>query len=81
MPAERTKKIAFNKTINADAQVLGFGELALLYQIKRTATVSASSQCEVWKLPRQEFIEVIGTKESPEDIRKLAILDGVRLFD
>ena len=42
---ERTARIAFNKTISADKQVVGFGEISLLYKIRRTATISASSQC------------------------------------
>ena len=42
---ERTARMAFNKTISADKQVVGFGEISLLYKIRRTATISASSQC------------------------------------
>ena len=52
---ERTTKIAFNKTLNAEHQMIGFGEISLFYNIKRTASVSASSHCEMWKLPRDVF--------------------------
>ena len=73
--------MAFNKTLHADQHLIGFGEISLLFNIKRTATVSASSECEVWYVQRDEFQETIGTDDDSEKVKKLAYLDRLRLFD
>jgi len=37
-----------------DAPV-AFGEIALMYKTKRTATITAKSHCTIWSLTRSEF--------------------------
>ena len=37
-----------------DAPV-AFGEIALMYKTKRTATITAKSHCTIWSLTRAEF--------------------------
>jgi MFS family permease len=45
-----------------------FGEIALLRQIPRTATVTAISRLQLWILDRQEFLAAVtGSPESVED--------------
>ncbi|KAJ3241639.1 Potassium voltage-gated channel sub H member 7 [Chytriomyces hyalinus] len=40
-----------------------FGELALMGQISRTATVQAVSSCEIYRLSRNDFVEIISDFE------------------
>jgi len=45
-----------------------FGEIALLRQIPRTATVTAISRVQVWILDREEFLAAVtGNPESVEN--------------
>ena len=37
----------------------GFGELALLYNAPRAATIKAKSDCVVWKLDRDTFNNIV----------------------
>ena len=39
--------------------MIGFGEIALLYNDKRTATVTATSDCETWVLNGDVFKHII----------------------
>ena len=39
-----------------------FGELALLYNVKRQASIKAISKCDLWVLDRETFVNVV--KES-----------------
>lgn len=50
------KKVAFSKFMSAGG---GFGEIALLYNDKRTATVRAAADCECWTLEGKVFKNVI----------------------
>ena len=34
---------------------VAFGEIALMYKTKRTATITAKSHCTIWSLTRAEF--------------------------
>lgn len=53
---ELSKKVAFSKYINTG---IGFGEIALLYNDKRTATVRAAEPCLCWVLEGKIFKHII----------------------
>jgi CRP-like cAMP-binding protein len=44
-----------------------FGEVALLYNVPRTATVRARSKASVWQLGRQDFRDLVGRYMGLED--------------
>ena len=50
------KKVAFSKYISTG---IGFGEIALLYNDKRTATVRAAEPCQCWVLEGRTFKNII----------------------
>jgi len=54
---ELTDKIAFEKVLEPSEaeQMIGFGEIALLYNDKRTADVTAIDDCETWVLSGDVF--------------------------
>jgi CRP-like cAMP-binding protein len=49
-------KVAFSKFISTG---IGFGEIALLYNDKRTATVRAAENCHCWVLEGRVFKNII----------------------
>lgn len=53
---ELSKKVAFSKFISTG---IGFGEIALLYNDKRTATVKAAERCQCWVLEGKVFKNII----------------------
>lgn len=51
-----SEKLAFSKYVGAG---VGFGEIALMYNDKRTATVKAVEQCDTWVLEGRVFKHII----------------------
>lgn len=59
-------KVSFSKELKAEAGkssaeggMIGFGEIALLYNDKRTASVTAVTECETWVLTGECFKYII----------------------
>lgn len=77
------EKINFVKTMEAypDASpplpMIGFGEIALLYNDRRTATVSAQTECDVWALSSDVFKHVIAQNSIRRRNISLEYLDKV----
>ena len=58
----------------------GFGEIALLYNEKRTATVRALSDCEAWVLDGPIFKKIVIKSVVQKRSTELGFLDKVNLF-
>lgn len=58
----------------------GFGEIALLYDAKRTATVRALEDCAVWVLEGDLFKKIIIKTTLERRNVELSFLDRVELF-
>jgi len=57
------------------------GELALLYNSKRTASIKANELCELWSIDRENFMNVVKkiVLGGASSIRP--ILDKIKVFD
>ena len=60
--------------------MIGFGEIALLYNDKRTATITAISDCETWVLSGDVFKQIIALNSIRRRNISLEYLDKVELF-
>lgn len=58
---EIESKIKFEKELSADPNMIGFGEIALLMNDKRTASVIAQGEqgCDCWVLSADVFKNII----------------------
>jgi len=54
-----------------------FGELAILYHCKRTATIMTREKCRIWSLSRTTFQHIIKTSGKQEIDKRLAYLSTV----
>ena len=54
-----------------------FGELAILYHCKRTATIMTREKCRIWSLNRTTFQHIIKTSGKEELDKRLAYLSTV----
>ncbi len=72
------KKVAFSKFINTG---IGFGEIALLYNDKRTATVRAAETCQCWVLEGKIFKNII-IKQNLQRKKNISptFLDNIDIF-
>ena len=57
--------------------MIGFGEIALLYNDKRTASVTALSNCEAWVLSGDVFKHIIAAHSIQRRNVSLEYLDKV----
>lgn len=52
-------KITIEKQLSSDTKMIGFGEIALLLNDKRTASVIALGDCDCWVLTADVFKHII----------------------
>ena len=60
--------------------MIGFGEIALLYNDKRTADVTAIDECETWVLSGDVFKQIIAQNSIRRRNVNLEYLEKVELF-
>lgn len=60
--------------------MIGFGEIALLYNDKRTASITALTDCETWVLSGDVFKQIIAVNSIRRRNISLEYLDKVELF-
>ena len=80
-PADDPKldeKQVFTKLLGAGS---GFGELALLYNDKRSATIEAVEPCETYVLDGTIFKTLIVKSSIEKRSRKAEFLNRIKLFD
>jgi len=85
--ANLSEKIAFEKNLEVKfasdgsvEEMIGFGEIALLYNDKRTASITALSDCETWVLSGDVFKHIIAAHSIRRRNISLEYLDKVELF-
>jgi hypothetical protein len=64
----------------ATDEMIGFGEIALLYNDKRTASITAITDCETWVLSGDVFKHIIAANSIRRRNISLEYLDKVELF-
>ena len=72
------KKIKVEKVLEEGT---GFGELALLYNDKRSATIEALTTCETYVLDGGLFKQIIVNTSIQSREKKAGFLDQIKLFD
>lgn len=82
-----SEKIAFEKVLEVKYrpdgtvdEMIGFGEIALLYNDKRTASITALTDCETWVLSGDVFKQIIAKNSIMRRNISLEYLDKVDLF-
>lgn len=56
---ELDQKIMVEKQLSANPDMIGFGEISLLMNDKRTASVISDSHCECWVMSGDVFKHII----------------------
>lgn len=75
--------VSFEKILDptvSEDEMIGFGEIALLYNDKRTASITAISDCETWVLSGDVFKQIIARNSIRRRNISLEYLDKVELF-
>ena len=75
---EIESKIKFTKIMERGA---GFGELALLYNDKRSASIQATCDCETYVLEGTIFKTMIIKSSIQKRAQKAGFLDSIKLFE
>lgn len=75
-------KVKFEKELSAEPKMIGFGEIALLMNSKRTASIISQSKggCETWVLSADVFKHIIASNTVKRRNINVAYLDKVSLF-
>lgn len=76
--SEETKEVVVTKTITEGS---AFGELALLYQTPRSATITALTDCTAWVLDQMTFKTVIMSSAIKERNIRLQFVDNIKVFE
>lgn len=76
--SEETKEVTVTKNITEGS---AFGELALLYETPRSATISALTDCTVWVLDQMTFKTVIMSNAIKERNIRLQFIDKIKVFE
>lgn len=75
---EETKESSVTRTITEGN---AFGELALLYQTPRSATITALTDCTTWVLDQMTFKTVIMASAVKERNIRLNFIDNIKVFE
>mmetsp|Transcript_31856 Transcript_31856/g.28207 ORF Transcript_31856/g.28207 Transcript_31856/m.28207 type:complete len:396 (+) Transcript_31856:5-1192(+) len=75
---EETKEITFTKSLTEGN---AFGELALLYETPRSATITALTDCTTWVLDQMTFKTVIMSSAIKERNIRLNFIDNIKVFE
>ena len=59
----------------------GFGELALIYNDKRSATIVSNEECEAWSLDGTVFKSIIIKSSMQRRGQQAGFLNSIKLFD
>ena len=79
-------KIKFMKTLRADPDgaeklpMIGFGEIALLYNDKRTASITAVTEVEVWVLKGDVYKSIVAAHSINRRNIQLSYLDKIDIL-
>lgn len=76
--SEESKEVIVTKTITEGNT---FGELALLYQAPRSATISALTECTTWVLDQMTFKTIIMASAIKERNIRLQFVDNIKIFE
>ena len=68
-------------TIGSLSKGMAFGDLALMYGSPRAATITALSDCKLWKVRRAWYRGLIGQLRQKVFVKKLEILSNVSIGD
>ncbi|KAJ3280311.1 hypothetical protein HK104_000760 [Borealophlyctis nickersoniae] len=79
---EIKKQVDDGRTISLSVLKSGdsFGELALLQNVKRTATVVTQTETEVLRLGKQDFVQVLKAEAERDLQAKMQLLGSLQLF-
>jgi CRP-like cAMP-binding protein len=79
--ANLESKLTIQKELTPDPQMIGFGEIALLLNSKRTATIQAVTDAKCWYLDADVFKHIIAQNTLRRRNINLKSLDNVNLFN
>ena len=72
--------IANGVSVDTIGQDSVFGEVALIYDLPRTASIRAKSDCKMWLLHRSSFQHILRDKAITERKEKFSFLKTVKIF-
>jgi len=73
-------KITVQKQLSADTEMIGFGEISLLMNDKRTATVLSGSHCDCWVMSGDVLKHIIAQSTLRRRQVSLNYLNRVQIF-
>jgi cAMP-dependent protein kinase regulator len=85
--ANISEKVSFQKELHANPNLdpsigmIGFGEIALLYNDKRTAAITAITECETWVLTGECFKYIIAQNSIRRRNISLDFLNKVEMLN